>query len=286
MNEERKSSTETIEEAYFHTGNSGLTARIIEHTSEGRASDRIYYSHHLEIVHGAMGHSTSISSPILSREMISIYIDMLARARDRMDALPQYRDAHRIRTEDAHRAIRVRNGCKLEEVWSPEIIDSEWSTSSHFLGHNLRKNGEIVAFEPYQGKEIARGSGSCGNSGKPTYRFSDIGKLVEDVERDQQRLEAENTLTIGDAPNNATTDWSGVTLSSGSKSSVNITTDKISTNSVVSDSLKNVQDMDAALGARITNQETVISNSAKAAQDMQTALEDLQTKVAELAKKK
>lgn len=201
-------STRPIEEAYFHTGNSGITARVIEtirqyETEEERdirleyeewsklppaergigritgcSGDR-YFNYKMEFIHGAMGHSSTMSTPVMSPDMIDIYIEMLTRVKDRMTSHEDYRPEHTINPSDRRRVVTMKNGLTLEEVWSPEIIVSQWSTSSMFLGHNLVDAGIVVGFEPYKGKPIERGS--SGEGGSPYYHYEDIGKPVDEA---------------------------------------------------------------------------------------------------------
>ena len=199
--------TYPIEESYFHTGDSGITARIIE-TVRQYESDEQYkarldsekdqrdgldvpslgilnyngrkrYSYKFEFVHGAQGHSSTMSTPLISPDQIDIYIEMLTRLKDRIEKYPDYKPAHEIRESDRRRIVKMKNGYTLEEVWSPEIVVSQWSTSSMFLGHNLLDCGVVVGFEPYRGVPIERGA--SGTGGSPYYRYEDIGKKVEEA---------------------------------------------------------------------------------------------------------
>jgi hypothetical protein len=201
--------TRPIEEAYFHTGNSGVTARIIETVrqyesdvemsarksiEQDRAAGRVtdepslgcngdrYHTYKMEFVHGAMGHSSTMTTPIMSPEQIDIYIEMLTRVRDRITAIPDYNPEHSIEPSDLRRVVRMKNGLTLKERWSPEVVVDQWSTASTFLGHILLDIDTPVGFEPYTGPPIERG-GASGTQTTPRYDIDEIGKPLAEVQK-------------------------------------------------------------------------------------------------------
>lgn len=207
------SATNVVEEGYFHTGNSGVTIRIIETIDEylyhdGRRDDRPsrYYTYRLETQHGAHGTYSRVSTPLGCPAMIDYYIEALTRAKARMLGYSDYRPEHAFEDyfvpetglEDSngsferypgrslHRVVQRKNGMKCQEVWTPETITSTSSTESIFLGHNLvDDDGEIVAFEAYKGPKISRGGGSS----HPIYPAEAVGQTVEAWKATQEKVE-------------------------------------------------------------------------------------------------
>ena len=195
-----------VERGYFHTGNSGISIKMIEEVEnyDWDEQDRNWYHHHLEISHGAFGANSSFRTPIAGPAMCQYYIDAFTRLRDRMVADPKYRIPHpfeRYRYEqvptthdhklvngnryssETYRIVDIMDGLKREEVWSAEIVMSEWSTEKRILGHNLiDRDGNIVRFEPFL-SEVSHGSGcdSGESTGDGPYRREDIGKPVSEV---------------------------------------------------------------------------------------------------------
>ncbi len=187
--------TRKIEELYFHTGNSGLTVRILETKTQYASPEEleseqvlsysgdVNYKHKLEFIHGASGHSSTLSVPLLHPEMVDFQIEMLTRLRARMDNLEAYKPFyHSPHKPDFSRVVQCKDGLELREVWSEEIVTSQNSSSTMLLGFDLLDAGRRVGFEPYAGPEKTRGSASSGSYG-PLYSLEDIGKPVAQVQK-------------------------------------------------------------------------------------------------------
>jgi hypothetical protein len=130
--------------------------------------------------------------------MCDYYINAFTRLRDRMLTDPLYRipsvferynhpalpatSVGKKRSDDNYRIVDIENGLRREEVWSDEIVVSEYSTETRLMGHNYvdPKTEKFVKFVPFEG-EIVTGSGACG--GTPVYFKEAIGKPVAEAKK-------------------------------------------------------------------------------------------------------
>jgi hypothetical protein len=176
-----------IEELYFHTGNSGITARVLEtcvrydcwpqQSLEAQAQspeDRPKgitpsYSYRIEFAHGAQGYRSTSSTPVISVEMIDNYIEMLQRVKYRMQSVG-FDETSR---SGQNATIHKKNGYDVREVWSPWVITDKHTSSQYLLGHHLLDCGRIVEFEPAE-KIVGRNQASSHSNFKP----SDVGTFT------------------------------------------------------------------------------------------------------------
>ena len=148
-----------LEEGYFHSGNSGMSIRVVE-IPENKYGHRF----RLESNHGAFGEYSKHSAP-LTLEMVDYLLGALSRARVRMQKAPQRTypvfEAYKV----PQRHLQVVDGLTVEAVYSDTIqIDSN-TTEIVLLGFNHIDPGtkEIVKFEKYDGPKHAFTSSSCGS---------------------------------------------------------------------------------------------------------------------------
>jgi len=181
------SEKKTVEELYFHTGNSGITARVLE--TKKLPQDRSYVEHvsyRLEFVHGAHGHSSTMSTPLLSPSMVDQYIDMLQRLKTRMMLEDGY-VAERHFEDD--RVVQVMDGYRIDAVYTPRIVTGPNSTSVYLLGHTYSKDGEEAIFRRYRGKK--KEVGDCGESpacGPDRFRPEHIGRVYSELQAELDPL--------------------------------------------------------------------------------------------------
>lgn len=180
------------EEAYFHSGNSGLTLRLTErqydYTDASHPEDdgikgnvaRSEFDYRFEVTHGAFGENSRMSFP-LSEGMLDFLIEAATHLKQRMGQVTP-RETAFDRNTNPLRSRHYMLGLKVESVYSPEVVESTSSSASYLTGHRLidPMTDQEVAFIPFDGK--AAGEGRFSGSGEPCYRETDIGKPVAEVE--------------------------------------------------------------------------------------------------------
>ena len=184
------------EEAYFHSGNSGVTFRLTERQLDWTKSspseeikaevERSEFEYRFEVTHGAFGENSRMSFP-LSPCMVDFLIGAFTNLKQRMEEVPARETAFERNTSPL-RSLHFTNGLKVEQVYGPEVVTDPYSSASYFLGTRLLDpmSGAEVAFIPFdgEGEQEGRFSGGCSDaSGTPLYREEDIGKPVTEVER-------------------------------------------------------------------------------------------------------
>jgi hypothetical protein len=135
----------TIEAAYFHTGNSGVTVSIDRSEKINRAGDHVDEDYRLKVVHSAHGASTEVSFPLGSDHMVDYLIEALTRVREKMikgefkgNLAFMY---GREPCVDAY--VTVINGLRREPVFESHEQDGSTVT-------------RIVAFKFYDGDRYVR----------------------------------------------------------------------------------------------------------------------------------
>lgn len=203
----------TREEGYFHSGNSGLTLRLIERQVDTREEspspvkgshelpepDRIIrseYDYRFEARHGAHGAHSAFNIP-LTPEMCLYLSGALLRLHGRMtrlDGPSAYRDAehsHHLNhvlastpfEKRGTRTVTVINGCNREPAYAPTIVTSPYSTARLLLGYEHRNpiTGEVEFFERVD-EDSDEGSGSGSSGGLPQYWPNELGMTVKAVQ--------------------------------------------------------------------------------------------------------
>lgn len=69
----------TLESAYFHTGNSGVTVSIDATETLSAAGDNVDCTYRLKVQHGAHGSHTEVNVPLGSLHMVQYMIEALSR---------------------------------------------------------------------------------------------------------------------------------------------------------------------------------------------------------------
>jgi len=157
-----------LEEAYMSTGNSGIGIKIHRHV----VNKSPQYT--LTIHHGAFGHHSEFSTPLLSLEHVSVMTEILARTALRISQ--EAREGHRIENPPRGVFNEVREGIRYTGLYE-EYVSSEYSTQTFHVGDQLHDatTGEHLEDRWFENlHETGRGS----SGSQPQYTEDQIGCLV------------------------------------------------------------------------------------------------------------
>ena len=169
--------TRTLEEAYFHISNSGVTLAVVEDETRYDGGSR-YFNHRLDATLAAFGTPLAVQIPLMSVAQVQWLADALARTAEHMRSLPASGHSYTMGGCEGSDPISLIHlaGYRVEEVWTPETVTSPYSTESRHVANRLidPDTGAVVAvIEIPNGRE--RGSGGS----HPSYTEAAVGKPVE-----------------------------------------------------------------------------------------------------------
>ncbi len=158
-----------IEEAYVSTGNSGIGIKVHEHQS----SSGLNYT--LTIHHGAFGHHSEFSTPIINLDHVRAMAEILTRTMVLMSQKSQDLDKY-----DSSRRVynEVQQGLRFHPIYE-EYIENEWGTNAYHVGNRVTdaNTGEFIREDLFEFFRENGGS-SCSGGGTPMYSKDDIGRML------------------------------------------------------------------------------------------------------------
>jgi hypothetical protein len=138
----------TLEEGYFHTGNSGVTIKMEEHeskyTCEGDDNVRTYLNYRFSLSHAAFGSSTNVNFPLGSEQMVLYLIEALTRVRQHMldnDFKGEYAFEH---SDTAQTCPSIINGL-TRELLTKTTVTGKHSDETKTIGFVWKdEDGNVV----------------------------------------------------------------------------------------------------------------------------------------------
>lgn len=184
-----KTQTRVLEEFGYSSNNWRLLEKVTTHfPTEWRDTSVEYVDYRVEITHNAESGYVTQSFSVGHSEALSCMIAALTRTKERIDSLSTEEREIKCSLSGRQRPVyrEIENGLKLEQVWSPEIISSQFSTETELLGYNHidTSNGKVVRFEP--ARTPAQKWGSSGSSAG--WHIDEIGMTVERAQTRRQEL--------------------------------------------------------------------------------------------------
>lgn len=186
MSRKKKDKTQTrvLEEFGYSSQTWRVLEKITTYHSEWSGTSSEYVEYRVEITHhsGESGYTTQ-SFPITHVDGVSQIIAALTRTKEHIVNRPKERSLSG-RNRPIYRTIE--NGLKLDQVWSPEIVVSEYGTVQELLGHNHIEpdSGRVVRFEPAINSDQKVGSGGS----RPSWHIDEIGMTVDRANARRQEL--------------------------------------------------------------------------------------------------
>ncbi len=158
-----------LEQAYFHTGNSGITIEI------QKDKDRYF----LIINHGAFGHNSEFRTPILNEGQAGIMRDIFDRTSEMMISDREAGKLEKHATGSTTRRLDgVRKGLRYDPLYREYVMD-QYSTISMIVGYRVTDatTKKFIRHELFSDDWRAQGGGgSCG--GEPSYTPEQVRKRV------------------------------------------------------------------------------------------------------------
>lgn len=159
-----------LEQAYFHTGNSGITVEVQKDKNE-------YF---LTITHGAHGHRSQFRTPILDETQAEVMAGIFART---TTAMIEDREAGTLQESPVAGSRRrpdgVRNGVRYDPEYREYVLD-QYSTQTVLIGYQVTDatTNKFIRYDLFWDDWIvSMGEGSC-ETGEPPYTKEQVGKRL------------------------------------------------------------------------------------------------------------
>ena len=133
-----------LEQAYFHTGNSGITVEIHENSDRSGMRD---YS--LTVRHGAFGYGSEFTTPIMGSDYATVLSQMMARTAATISNAERDRKIHQNHSQGSIEQINmVRDGQRWNPIYE-SYVTSQWGTTRYLIGYSINdaNSGDLVRIE-------------------------------------------------------------------------------------------------------------------------------------------
>lgn len=156
-----------LEEAYLSTGNSGVQIKIY------KQKDTRDHKYFLNISHGAFGHRTEVTTPLINVDHARGISEMLARVANRMEQ-------DRVWDHDESREFHnnVRDGHRYNPIYR-EYVTGTHSSTRYICGYEVCdvQTGVRIRDEMFD-HLLEHSCSGAGSTCEPLYKKEDIGRPI------------------------------------------------------------------------------------------------------------